>query len=159
MPKLTDTQLVILAAAAKRDDGSILPLPKKLRLEPEAAAGIFKTLVTRKLAAERPATASDVSWRETSEGQRALAGKTKPRGSAQPPRHPARPKSSRSRSTTPRPRLARAHAGGRSRGPRAGTKQEQVIGLLRRPTAPAWRRWLRRPAGRSIPCGASYRAH
>jgi hypothetical protein len=30
MPKLTDTQLVILTSAAKRDDGSILPLSRKL---------------------------------------------------------------------------------------------------------------------------------
>ena len=40
MPKLTDIQLVILAAAAKRDDGLILPLPKKLKLEPDAASGM-----------------------------------------------------------------------------------------------------------------------
>ena len=59
MPKLTDSQLIILAAAAKREDGSILPLPKKLRLEAEAAADIFKTLIKRKLAGERPATASE----------------------------------------------------------------------------------------------------
>ena len=42
MPKLTDTQLVILAGAAKREDGSILPLPRKVKLEAEAAAAVFK---------------------------------------------------------------------------------------------------------------------
>lgn len=31
MPKLTDTHLVILSAAAKRDGGNLLPLPKSLK--------------------------------------------------------------------------------------------------------------------------------
>ena len=31
MPKLTDTQLIVLTAAAGRDDGSILPLPDTIR--------------------------------------------------------------------------------------------------------------------------------
>jgi DNA-binding MarR family transcriptional regulator len=31
MTKLTDTQLIVLTAAAARDDGSILPLPKTIR--------------------------------------------------------------------------------------------------------------------------------
>ena len=42
MPKVTDIELVILSAAAKRDDGLILPLPKKLKLQPDVASGIFK---------------------------------------------------------------------------------------------------------------------
>jgi hypothetical protein len=32
MPKFTDSQLVILSAAARREDGKALPLPKPLKL-------------------------------------------------------------------------------------------------------------------------------
>ena len=38
MPKLTDTQLVILSTAAQRDDGAVQPLPKSLKLQGGAAA-------------------------------------------------------------------------------------------------------------------------
>jgi hypothetical protein len=38
MAKLTDTQLMILAAAASRDDRSILPLPSKLDRETPTAS-------------------------------------------------------------------------------------------------------------------------
>src|SRR6476660_8002311 len=69
MLKLTDIQLVILSAAAKRDDGLILPLPKKLRLEPDAASGIFKALIKKKLVAEQPATGAETSWRDNGDGQ------------------------------------------------------------------------------------------
>ena len=37
MPKLTDTDLVILSAAARRGDGETLPLPKALGIKGEAA--------------------------------------------------------------------------------------------------------------------------
>jgi hypothetical protein len=70
MPKLTDTQLVILAAAARREDGSILPLPQRIKLDAEAASGLFKALIRRKLAAERPAKGSEAGWRETAAGER-----------------------------------------------------------------------------------------
>jgi hypothetical protein len=69
VPKLTDTQLVILTAAAKHEDGSILPLPRRIKLEAEAIAGLLKTLIKRKLATERPAGGSEPSWRESAEGE------------------------------------------------------------------------------------------
>ena len=150
MPKLTDTQLIILAAAAKREDGSILPLPKKLKLEAEAAADIFKTLIKRKLAAERPATASDVSWRETSDGQRVTLAITEAGlraiGVDSPgevvSRSPGGTKKLRNRgsslkSSKPRksPSAARVQQKGRASGNRirAGTKQAGLIEILRRP--------------------------
>ena len=42
--KLTDTQLVLLADAANRNEGSILPLPGTLKLDRETADGVFKDL-------------------------------------------------------------------------------------------------------------------
>ena len=109
MPKLTDTQLVILTAASKREDGCILPLPRRIKLEDKGAPTLFKTLIKRKLATERPARGSEASWRENPEGERmaltitdaglraigvepgesALSSKSKPRATAKPPRSPA----------------------------------------------------------------------
>ena len=63
MPKLTDTQLVILTAAARREDGSILPLPRRIKLDAAAASDPLKSPIRRKLAAERPAKGSEAGWR------------------------------------------------------------------------------------------------
>ena len=41
MPKLADTQLVILSAAANREDRAALPLPKSLKIK---GAAVTKTL-------------------------------------------------------------------------------------------------------------------
>ncbi len=38
MPKLSDSQLVILSAAVRRQDGTVLPLPRSLKVN-KAAAG------------------------------------------------------------------------------------------------------------------------
>jgi hypothetical protein len=51
---LTDAQLMILAAAANRDDGSILPLPRTLKLDRATADGVVSDLLKKKLVAERP---------------------------------------------------------------------------------------------------------
>ena len=152
MPKLTDTQLVILAGAAKRENGSILPLPRKVKLEAEAAAAVFKTLIKRKLVTARPAKGSDAGWRDSPGGDRIAlvitetglqaigaapqedppAGRSKPEGTAKRSRSPSRPASTRSTPGKPsRPPRAQGDSGARS--PRSGTKQEQMIGLLRRP--------------------------
>ena len=152
MPKLTDTQLVILAGAAKREDGSILPLPRKAKLEAEAAAAVFKTLIKRKLVTARPAKGSEAGWRDSPGGDRIAlvitetglqaigaapqedlpAGRSKPEGTAKRSRSPSRPASTRSTPGKPsRPPRAQGRSGARS--PRSGTKQEQLIGLLRGP--------------------------
>ena len=69
MPKLTDTQLVLLANAANRNDGSMLPLPRKSKLDRETADNIFKDLISRKLVAERTAAGTVQIWREDDAGQ------------------------------------------------------------------------------------------
>ena len=57
MPKLTDLQRVLLSAAAKRDDGALLPLPKRVTLDPAARTRAFKALLKKQLVrrANRPA--------------------------------------------------------------------------------------------------------
>ena len=70
MAKLTDTQLVILSAAANREDRTVLPLPKSLRMNKAAGARVLKSLVKHVLIAERPALQADTVWRESEDGQR-----------------------------------------------------------------------------------------
>ena len=69
MAKLTDTQLMILAAAASRDEGSILPLPRTSKLDRATAEGVVNDLLKRKLVAQRPAVGEAAIWREGDAGQ------------------------------------------------------------------------------------------
>ncbi len=55
MPKLTDTQLVILSTAGQRDDGAALPLPKSIKLQGGAVNHVLKSLLNKGLFAEQPA--------------------------------------------------------------------------------------------------------
>jgi Protein of unknown function (DUF3489) len=69
MPKLTDTQLVILSAATIRADNSILPLPKKIKLAKAATNSFLEGLVKKKLAEAQPATPGAPVWRSDKAGQ------------------------------------------------------------------------------------------
>ena len=69
MAKLTDTQRAILAAAANRDGGSILPLPGTLKLDRESADGVLNDLLKKKLVAERPAAGPATVWRDSDAGE------------------------------------------------------------------------------------------
>ena len=44
MTRLSDTQLVILSAAAQRDDGAVLPLPETLKIKGGAVAKVLGSL-------------------------------------------------------------------------------------------------------------------
>ncbi len=70
MPKLSDSQLVILSAAAKRRDGTVLPPPKSLKVHKAAATTVLKNLLKKGLLKERPAAADEPHWRETRDGRR-----------------------------------------------------------------------------------------
>jgi DNA-binding MarR family transcriptional regulator len=72
MPRLTDTHLVILSAAAQRRDAAALPLPTSLKINKGAATSALKSLVKRGLLAERPASKDDEAWRETEGGRRVM---------------------------------------------------------------------------------------
>ena len=49
MTRLSDTQLVILSAAAQRDDGAVLPLPETLKIKGGAVAKVLGSLKAKGL--------------------------------------------------------------------------------------------------------------
>ena len=69
MPKLTDTQLVILSAAAQRQDGTVLPLPKSLKTKGDAATKTLEGLREKGLLYEKPAARNAAAWREGEDGR------------------------------------------------------------------------------------------
>ena len=148
MPKLTDTQLIVLATAAKRDDGSLLPLPKKLKLNDDTKSATLKKLIRQKLAAEQPVAAGAAGWREE-DGQRLMLTIT-PAGlraiGVQPsdgapggvpivgrtPSGKGRKVAARA-SKTPGTSTARLKSDDSRVGAQPGTKQAKLIERLRRP--------------------------
>tara|TARA_R110000787_G_scaffold182768_3_gene294825 strand:+ start:288 stop:848 length:561 start_codon:yes stop_codon:yes gene_type:complete len=70
MPKLNDTQLVILSTAAKRDGGAVLPLAKSLKANKASATKDIKSLIKRGLINEQPATRDDAAWSKGENGSR-----------------------------------------------------------------------------------------
>ncbi len=73
MPKLTDTQLVILSAAAQRKDRAVLPLPKSLKTKGAAVTKTLDGLRKKGLLEEKPASREAAAWRE-GKGGRLLHG-------------------------------------------------------------------------------------
>jgi predicted ArsR family transcriptional regulator len=69
MAKLTDTQLVILSAAAERANGAVLPLPKVLKIKGAAVTKTLEGLREKGLFEERPASREAAAWREGKAGQ------------------------------------------------------------------------------------------
>ena len=63
MSNLTDTQLTILSAAAKRDTGAVLPLPKSLKLNQAAISSVLKSLLNKGLLEEILAKPREPHWR------------------------------------------------------------------------------------------------
>jgi hypothetical protein len=72
MPKLTDTRLVILSAAARREDGAALPLPKSLRIRGAAATKTLESLRKKGLLEEKPAPRDAAAWRKSKDGRRLM---------------------------------------------------------------------------------------
>ena len=139
MPKLTDSQLVILSAAAQRDGGTALPLPKSLKFKAAAVTRMLNGLRQQGLLEEKPAPHDAIAWREGTDGGRMMlvitaagvkalddesAGETSRR--SQPTKPPTK---------KARPETKAADAQGRKRKQptsRAGTKQGLLIDLLKR---------------------------
>jgi hypothetical protein len=67
--KLSDTQLVILGAAAQRADGSLLPFPQNLTVKGAALNKAVETLYKRKLVEERRTINGAPEWRRNEDGR------------------------------------------------------------------------------------------
>jgi hypothetical protein len=141
MTKLSDTQLVILSAAAQREDRNVLPLPGSLR--GGAAAKVVGALLKRGLIDETATdsrTKADAAlnriWRND-EGGRAIllhvtdaglaaigiepeSGDSAPTGADEAPS-----------ADTPRDAPTEAQTAPKARSPRTGTKQAKLIAMLR----------------------------
>ena len=127
MTKLSDTQSVILSTASQRTDRLALPLPKSLK--GGAAHKVVNALIDKDLLKEVKANRklNDPVWRETDEGRLVTLVITdaglaaigiEPEVANEP---------------TPAKAAAAEPATLKERKPREGTKQSQMIYLLRRP--------------------------
>ncbi len=72
MPKLNDTQLVILSAAAQRQDRAVLPLPKSLKVPKAAVTKTLDGLRKKGLLEEKTAARNATAWREGEDGRRMM---------------------------------------------------------------------------------------
>jgi predicted ArsR family transcriptional regulator len=155
MTKLSDTQAVILSAASQRDDGAVLPLPDTLKIKGGAVAKVLGSLKTKGLidhqgaprGDDRPplcitraglqaigvetddstpegATPADTGATSADAGAQASdAADPVTDAAATPAKGKAKAKSTK---------LKKAAAAEKPT-PRAGTKQAQMIELLKRP--------------------------
>ncbi len=122
MTKLTDTQLVILSAAAGRESHAILPLPKSLKVNKGAATTVLKGLIKKGLIEETPGAPGDEHWREDEAGSK-IALSVSDAGLAALDREPAGLPSKRPRN----------HREDASKESTPSGKAGTILGLLRRP--------------------------
>ena len=138
-PKLSDMQLILLATACQRDDGSIVPLPESLgdqmvRIR-KAVAGLIKRDLVNEIAAD-----ASRSWREeddrhigvviTDAGRAIIAAEDKVEDAPQAECFAAPAGSAPVTPVSLEPEL-REHEITAARALRPGTKQALVVDLLR----------------------------
>jgi hypothetical protein len=73
MPKLNDTQLVLLTTASQREDGSILPAPDTLTSPPAQIRKALQALTKKGLVNEVEVRTPEVCWREEDDRRLGLA--------------------------------------------------------------------------------------
>ena len=141
MTKLSDTQLVILSAAAQRKDRNVLPLPGSLR--GGAATKVVGALLSRGLIAETTTdsqTKADAAlnriWRNDADGRAILLHITDAGLAAlciEPEAAPTAPARANGASSAQVAKDSPAEAGPapKARTPRTGTKQATLIAMLR----------------------------
>ncbi|WP_084861252.1 DUF3489 domain-containing protein [Salibaculum halophilum] len=141
MTKLSDTQAIILSAAAQREDRNVLPLPGSLR--GGAAAKVVGALLKRGLIAETTTdskTKADAAlnriWRNDEDGRAILLHITDAGLAAigvEPESPDPAPTGAATAPTAEAPQDAPAEAdpAPKPRAPRTGTKQAKLIEMLR----------------------------
>jgi hypothetical protein len=156
MTKLSDTQAVILSAAAQRDDGAVLPLPETLRIKGGAVAKVLGSLKAKGLIEHRGTPRGDdpPPLRITRAGLQTIGVETEhdaPEAATPGDTGPTSadagaqnigpgPVSGADSAATPARSKAKAKTAKQGKAapaekltPRAGTKQALLIDLLRRP--------------------------
>jgi Protein of unknown function (DUF3489) len=163
MTKLSDTQAVILSAASQRDDGAVLPLPETLKIKGGAVGKVLGSLKAKGLIdhqgiprgddlpplritpaglqaigvetegdapegampADRGATSAEAGPTQASD---AAASVTEADGAATRAKRRAKAKAAKAKSTKPKKAAPTDKPT-----PRTGTKQGQMIEMLKRP--------------------------
>jgi hypothetical protein len=148
MTKISDTQAVILSAASQRADGGVLPLPETLKIKGGAVAKVLGSLKAKGLIEHQGAPRGDdpPPLRITRAGLQAIGVETEGHASegATPADTAPTPADAGAQATdaaaTPAKRKAVAKSTKPEKAalsdkptPRAGTKQAQMIELLKRP--------------------------
>jgi hypothetical protein len=140
MAKLTDTQLVILSAAAQQKDQAVLPLPKSLKVKGAASTKLLEGLRKKGLLEEKPAPHGIETWRKGKDGRRmmlviteaglkALDGKPAGDSKEQPSRGKAPTKSTKA---DQKRKSSKSKGDGSKSAARQGSKQALMIDLLKR---------------------------
>lgn len=134
MSTLSPSQRLILATAAARGDGAVLPLPDELARRGRTL--MLKSLLGRGLIVARPAQDGEPAWSGGADEQdQALAITPAGRALSDAERQAPAPRMRGRRKTRGRrPRVAAAPDAGQAAAPiRPGTKQALLVALLGRP--------------------------
>jgi len=142
MTKLTDTQLIVLTAAAGRDDGSVHPLPETLKggAADKVVGSLLRKGLVEKIVDERPAVADIYKITrvgllainaDPDEGARTATVAQATQAGTDAPRTGKKATTRRRRAAKPAP--AERPAAAKPKGAREGTKQAALIAMLRRP--------------------------
>lgn len=134
MPKLTDTQLVILNAAAARNSRAVLPLPKSLKINKGTATSVLKILLKKGLIEEQPSTPRAEAWRQDEAGQRYMLAIAEPGIAAleSGPGASADKSGSGAPQSSSQPKPSRKAEVGAAPSKRPGGKLETILELLKR---------------------------
>jgi hypothetical protein len=138
-PKLSDSQLVVLSTACQRPDAFVFPVT--LKLKGNAIGNVLKSLLTKGLLEEIPGRADDTIWRYDDEGAPLTLRATRAAFEALGIESDDTPagdtagtdETAAAKATEPAEPTPVAPTAAPARKTREGSKQAQLIGMLKRP--------------------------